>query len=129
MGRPVKMARENPSMGSLVLLLSPIRRQVRLAMSTGGQDEHAVVMNSSAALAGFMRYGHMLEPYFGPVARRLGIETGKVEAGEAGRADSRVEPRIVRRKRRTRCCWAAGRSGWIRSMPIRRRSGQELPQG
>jgi S1-C subfamily serine protease len=83
-GTPARMAKANPALGSLVLLLSPVRRQARLAMWTGGQDEHAVVVNSAGAVAGFMRYGHMLEPYaFGPVARQL-IETGEVKRGRLG---------------------------------------------
>ena len=83
-GQPIRMAQESPAMGSLVLLLSPIRGQMRLGMWTGGQEEHAVVMNSSGALAGFMRYGHMLEPYaFGPVTKQL-IETGKVKRAKLG---------------------------------------------
>lgn len=83
-GIPARMAKSNPALGSLVLLLSPVQRQARLAMWTGGQNEHAVVINSAGAVAGFMRYGHMLEPYaFGPVAKQL-IETGEVKRGRLG---------------------------------------------
>jgi len=83
-GQPIRMAQEDPAMGSLVLLFSPIRRQARLMMWTGGHDEHAVVINTSSALAGFVRYGHMLEPNaFGPVAEQL-IKTGTVKRASFG---------------------------------------------
>ncbi len=83
-GTPATMAKTDPALGALVLLLSPVRRQARLAMWTGGQNEHAVVINSAGAVAGFMRDGHMLEPYaFSPVARQL-IETGEVKRGRLG---------------------------------------------
>jgi S1-C subfamily serine protease len=83
-GEPMKMASENPAMGSLVLMVSPVRRQVRVALWTGGHDEHSMVMNSSGALAGFNRYGHMFEPYaFGPVVQQI-LATGTVKRSVLG---------------------------------------------
>jgi hypothetical protein len=83
-GKPIAMGQGVPEMGSLVLLFSPIRRQARLMMWTGGHDEHAVVFNSSGAVAGFVRYGHMLEPdAFQPVAEQL-VKTGTVQRAKLG---------------------------------------------
>ena len=83
-GRAMRMAEDPIALGSLVLLYAPTRRQARLVMWTGGHDEHAVVINSSGALEGFVRYGHMLEPWaFGPVAEQL-IQTGAVKRAVLG---------------------------------------------
>jgi S1-C subfamily serine protease len=83
-GKPIEMAKEECAGGSLVLLFSPIRRQARMMLWTGGHDEHAVVINSSGAVAGFVRYGHMLEPYaFEPVAEQL-IKHGAVQRATFG---------------------------------------------
>jgi S1-C subfamily serine protease len=83
-GKPIAMGQGTPAMGSLVLLFSPIRRQARLMMWTGGYDEHAVIFNSGGAVAGFVRYGHMLEPdAFGPVADQL-VKTGNVQRAKLG---------------------------------------------
>ncbi len=83
-GRPIKMAKDDVAMGSLVLMFSPIRRQARVMMWTGGHDEHAVVIDSAGALSGFVRYGHMLEPYaLEPVTKQL-IETGTVKRATLG---------------------------------------------
>jgi len=83
-GKPIQFSPDIPPMGSLVLLLSPIRRQARLAMWTGGHDEHGVVINSAGKLSGFIRFGHMLEPNtFEPVVKQL-IETGTVKRAVLG---------------------------------------------
>ncbi len=83
-GQPVKMSHENPELGALVLMISPVRRQVRVGLWTGGHDEHAMVMNSAGALAGFNRYGHLFEPVaFESVVEQI-IETGQVKRGVLG---------------------------------------------
>lgn len=97
LGRPVQMADEQPEMGALVVLMSPTRRLTRLAVWTGGQDEHAVVFSADGKLAGLMRFGHMLEPYaFGPVARQL-VETGQVKRAKLGILVREIAPEAPER--------------------------------
>ena len=92
LGKPVKMASETPALGSLVVLMSPIRRLTRMALWTGGQEEHAVVINSGGAVAGFVRYGHMLEPYaFRPVVEQL-VTTGTVKRAVLGVMIRELDP-------------------------------------
>jgi S1-C subfamily serine protease len=58
--KPVKLAREKPVDGSLVLLLSPGGGMGRLGVWNGGVRDYGVVVNLDGQVAGITRYGQFL---------------------------------------------------------------------
>jgi S1-C subfamily serine protease len=71
-GQAAKFAQAKPPIGSLLLLMSPMRRAARLGVWSGGAEDNAVLVNAAGEFAGIVRNGHALFPStFGPVVDQL----------------------------------------------------------
>jgi hypothetical protein len=59
-GKPVRLAAERPTDGSLVLSLAPGDASGRLALWNGGQQEFGIIFTTDGRAAGIARYGQFL---------------------------------------------------------------------
>ena len=83
-GQPVTFAADKPPAGSLVLMLAPTRRSVRLGVWAGTADENALLVDPRGNFSAIVRNGHALFPAtFVPVVQQL-ITTGMVKRAQLG---------------------------------------------
>ena len=68
LGEPVRVAKEKPEEGSLVMMIAPQDGSGRLGLWTGGAQDFSIVFTSSGELAGVARYGQFLT---GPACRLI----------------------------------------------------------
>jgi hypothetical protein len=59
-GRPVRLGKNRPEFGSLVLCLSPADGSARLSLWTDGAQQNGVVINTGGEVCGIARYGQFL---------------------------------------------------------------------
>jgi S1-C subfamily serine protease len=83
-GRAVRFAPRRPVMGSLMLMVSPTRRQARLAIWAGGQDDNAILFDRRGDVAGIVRNGHVLHATtLAPLVEQL-VTIGQVRRPRLG---------------------------------------------
>jgi S1-C subfamily serine protease len=84
-GEAARFSKSRPSPGSIMLMLSPTRRQARLGLWTGpGQEENAIVVDRAGRVAAIVRNGQALYPTaFAPVVEQL-LAGGVVRRAQLG---------------------------------------------
>jgi hypothetical protein len=86
-GEPTRFTKSRPPPGSLMLMMSPTRRDARLGVWTGtgaGQEEHAIVINREGRVAAIVRNGQALYPAtFAPIVDQL-LAGGVVRRAQLG---------------------------------------------
>ena len=91
-GTPLALSDAKPSLGALVMMLPPARRGAKLTVWSGGQEDHAVVVDVDGRVAGFARPGQLLA---GEDLRFVAgeiIKHGKVKRAQLGCFIKQVQP-------------------------------------
>ena len=83
-GEVAKFSKARPPLGSLMLMMSLTRRQVRLGVWTGGQDENVIAITREGRVGAIVRNGHPIFPTtFGPIVEQL-LTSGVVRRAQLG---------------------------------------------
>jgi serine protease Do len=91
-GKPVAFANARPADGSLIMILTPTRRQARLGIWPGAAEETGILFDATGKVCGIARNHHaLLTATFKPIVDQL--TTGEpIKRGVLGVAIAEVPP-------------------------------------